>query len=1406
MFAPRDEINGEGGLFGGGGRVPPPQEEIFEEPDVEAVGLFGGPAPNAGGGLFGGPAGPPGPLFGGPRNQQGLQLNPILAERRRRRGVNQKYLLKLRKDRKVKKTPFKGLSQKFEAKEAPEEKLNSIDHKSIQMKFFLKALQDLRTKRLNKTQKHHYEFGKVYMNNNYRIEETAPVEGAELPAAESNQKEGQEEPEKQAPQESQEDSLDRVFESRLESDKELIEKALKEEFVLDSQDGDGGDEVGIHGYLEHSYRVITALRVPVLNEDGQSQPEESDDRLIQTLHDLEVLFRELWNKDNKTRGECLTLLAYSHHLIELNQFWEDLTQFMAKTKENRGLKDILSTLLKESEDQQVKEAVISLLYDLQQRADKIYNFNGFLLKEIGEDLINLLGEQNWVSKDAFLDFIEVIKDIIMTLVAKVNPEFEDKNNTLKHRPFIINQDEDFINFLSQVIFWILSSTHRFSTEDKATPKSIIEELYSQEDQAVSGEEGEQSVQAASKEQKSAMKESSEAAENNETELIDSDWSETEDEEDINGFDDIYEIYEAPITNQQLFSLYYIISEILSLSLLKINNRTRVQREATLNLSKPLEEKDTLAAKFEAEFITLSENRRKESDSVFNQPLILEFLKEVRAVNNIRDSSYDPFMYSSKLLVIALSISIKSLSFEEKVSFFKDSLGKIPLDAFVRLFEVDEDFLVQVLEKEVYLDAKIYDLFEKFFFDRPICHEYEQVLVEYEKPKWKKREESYYKAIDILIKKISGGETRENLEKFLTIFLPQPPELIQDSVKSRELFLRLLKGVDILKNGNRIQLSNLTREDFVAFRPSKDHFITLKTIDLEDLSEITKTGKLELDEETSNVFKKASSSNLFSARRLWKIESRNSVSFIVQKSLSYEELNEIAQKGGRTLPPLLNQEEKFAVGENFILRYKFDDPGSLEFVSSYDFNGSQTSSSRLRTGLSFLTPKLKQDQSRARGLDQGGLFGQARMTSVYPLKGKYDPNGMLNTGEGLPFTHQIFSEKLSLRKKLEDPPQNARQMGGGLFGGTAAKKDPNYYGAYNQRFKKVILRADGLTTSLLNIQERYEFETKNEEEAVSSLAEIGTYDEIFEDLVVFSSLNSLSGAQKRYYTDFHVISRKKKLILSSKTHYSLLCFNLTRRKAKALHFSSNFTNGLNFLSYERDFEDKRIILDLDLLNLVLEKDRAPVVEYKQSQLHQYLTFPGTSKQPRPLVRGHLPGLVYLSQGKISQLRSQYFQKIDKGELSYHYNGMALPKQPENSGRGGLFGALKETTINLNQRTEFFDSIQGINFASFSYNLPNSPNWGYLNLEACKQEIELEKNRFIYISGVGGKAENQRNVVYRLRLPLYFKDGKLKDYRVFFSQVYGKLFILSFDLEYKYYELSTIRLEQLTQFIQSKAKQD
>ena len=610
-----------------------------------------------------------GNLFGGQRplqQQQQPQVNLLIADRRWRYQINYKYLLKLRKEKKTKEEQENGGESQSAGERIFRTVLNHLKKDSLQRKLLSVGLERLwnRGKQTNLSKNpSRYKFGEYCK---YRLEPQNQVKGQEpeenLPKEKSDQEADQDQVEDsdakiQAESEFKA-SIAAAYESRLDGDQELINKGIQEEFVFSS--GEEEAHVGLTRYLEHAYQVIISLRVPILNPSDEDDHDELN-RLIQTYQDLEVLFRELWNREGKTRQECLTLLAYSLHLIKLNQLCQPLTQFMSDVKANRGLGDLIVALMRESESQVIKEAIISFIYDLQQRVENPYLFNAFLLKQIGKELSNLIRNQKWNSEDSFMHLLEIIEDIVVSQMFKPDPErAEDENNEI----FIYTMDREYVDLLSQTIFWVFSSRHRFDEESQQTADSIIEELYRRQDDLNEPKPSHQSKKESKTKNEPERRQEKEFStkidsedqllqrtdqedEEDDMELIDSGWTDTEGSEDIEVLCDLDDINHTPEINERLLRLFYLISIILKNSYQSPNSFVR-RGNGQENLNLP-EASHSLAAKFETELIKLISIHQESGSLDFNQEILEEFLKQTEELSQANLQENYPFLYASKIV-------------------------------------------------------------------------------------------------------------------------------------------------------------------------------------------------------------------------------------------------------------------------------------------------------------------------------------------------------------------------------------------------------------------------------------------------------------------------------------------------------------------------------------------------------------------------------------------------------------------------------------------------------------------------------------------------------------------------------------------------------------------------------------
>ena len=427
-------------------------------------------------------------LFGG-RGVQRPKESKLMRLRKIRRGVNFKYLLRLRGETKSKNGGEDQQPRRPGQGEVPKMSLNHLNPQSIQLVLMRdrnQGMHDIFAGRRIKLRPSHHYFENYYAFQN-RLDVLFPLhpegnqEGAApqekkdstTPPADSNSSDGPGQPDEFETF----SELVPVFETRFQGNQELMDRALKEEFIFNPEK-DQIKQLELQPYLEHTHKVIARLRTPLLGqtrEDELKNDHDEEGQLILTLVDLELLFRNLWNKPEKTRVECLNLLAYSLHLINLNQFWGSLTSFMSNNLENRGLKDLLGILFKPEEPIIIKEALISLIYDLQQREENPSPFNFFLLQRIGKTLVSILDSQEGMSEDGFVQLIELLEDIIISQMVKPAPEELDKDEA--PGGWVFNKDPDYIDFVSETAFRILCCSQDKTEIEKKSIEAMFQDVY-----------------------------------------------------------------------------------------------------------------------------------------------------------------------------------------------------------------------------------------------------------------------------------------------------------------------------------------------------------------------------------------------------------------------------------------------------------------------------------------------------------------------------------------------------------------------------------------------------------------------------------------------------------------------------------------------------------------------------------------------------------------------------------------------------------------------------------------------------------------------------------------------------------------------------------------------------------------
>ena len=1281
--------------------------------------------------------------------------------------------------------------------------LNHLQATSTQFKLVREAFGQLQVYQngLLRKRRKYLSFGRYYGYNNLE-DQNGEGEGVGAPNNEENTRELiPEAPETQTQNDEnfgeeekklrEETLFCRFFSSELDEKRELREKALLEEFIYEPKEEQGK---GLESYLKHSHRVILNLRAPILADLDQNEPQEGQDTLeheespegpeslVKTMKDVEVLFRSLWNKPQKTRHQCLNLLAYSLHLINLNQFWEPLTSFMSNTSKNRGLGDLLKTLLADSESQEIKEALVSLLYDLQQRERNPYSFNSFILRGFGRQLVGLLSAVDWASEEGFIQLLEVLRDIVVSQVAEPGWEAD-----------LANLDPKYFEFLAEIVFGIFSSKTIFggSGAEKSAQR-CLENLYGGDSEEFEPLEKHGAEDSEEKEEVFEADEDELGADLND--LIDSEWEESVDDDELNGgFTGLYKIYEAPDLDQEFFNLYYIITELLESVETAGNGIIQLPRIRTEKNPKNPDLRNRPISLFVGTLRHLIDTKiqANENTVMFNYRLCLKFLKKVSEVKEGNNDPAEANLSNGVIFLALCYLRSSGASFEEKLKIYKNFENLVP-EYILRRMKVDEEFLLEVLEREERLPKFVYIFFEKFFLERPIGSTYEETMKEYSKAEWRKREEGYYKAVNILIRKISGGEASEGIDNFLAIFAAgdgsEDAQGAQNTAKKfRKLFFMLLKDFDILKtNGNRLSLKSLKRDDFTPFRPRRQQFISVRTIELSDLSKITKTSKADFDDQSSKVIAKASKLNSNKQIRHFKVDSHNSISFVLKRCRSQANTYRAAAEVALSLREPLEL-ARYAVSEIHSLRHSGSNRGELELQTTYELNGSDASTKLLRTGLSFLTPKTE-DQAPRLHLQMGNILSRQL---PYPEKTKFEVNQGLRTAWNGPKggSYQVFMEDCKFRK-----------LGARRFWRLEGRGYELYYGAYNQNLKKILLKGDFLKKIGVEGAERFAFENRAQGKNIVNLELVGTYDEIFEELVMFSNLELISGPLAEN-SEIEVIERSKEILLGSRARYSLVYYNLTRREVKALHFSSNFSKNLKFKKYNKvaNKGSQRLIIDLNRANLILEKDQRPRFEYK----NEILRFPNLTEHfgySTPTVRLRTKNEINLDKMTESQLGAFRFKEMSNYGLQYHFNGM---HQVEHIYLGywnnhPYFNDFEKCSYNA-KRFEYLDYVK--EWSPKALNTLNPDFKPNLNPDVLNDRKENSgedgesTSTFVYLRRPGAG----NHVVYRIRLPLGLSSEPEKEYRVCFSEVFGRLYILRSDRDCRRCELSTIRLDSLEKFI-------
>ena len=634
----------------------------------------------------------------------------------------------------------------------------------------------------------------------------------------------------------------------------------------------------------------------------------------------------------------------------------------------------------------------------------------------------------------------------------------------------------------------------------------------------------------------------------------------------------------------------------------------------------------------------------------------------------------------------------------------------------------------------------------------------------------------------------------------------------------------------MKKKNFLDLRDLKRENFVSFRPLKEEFVTVKTLELSDLSEITRMNQVELDEDNEahkNLFKGFKNNRDLPKNAKFEITGPNSISLTIKPQPTYTatrttrvvEYDYMGRNAPVVVEPGAQQEEEEI---ELPKEYTFQHPPAkieenLEIQMSYNPAPNKPKIPYLRSGLIFMTPVTNQDQEIT---ENGGIryepmiqrwaapvvVGGEENIGVN-LEKKLKFQNILKSTQGLPPSHQIFTldkkeEKIgrrTLRHSLTDfhryyDPYAVRDK----------ELNERDFGVYNKRFKKVVLRANIFDREKLISQNRFKYETQKESSIVIRIDSMDSCNELLNDLVNFCGLRRLSGPNKNF-NSFKVVEDQKSIIFNSGARYSLLCYNLSRREVKAIHFSSEFTDKLEFKGYQKDSKNDQLTIDLHLINLVIRRDEPPVLQLKHEILKDY-SVSNFKEESTCQIRRKAPKDYYFTQDFEDKGAETPFEEDQQHGLIYHFHRHSLTTQTyyrkilanEKTQEIDFLKPMKNS-VDQNKRNPDGTTSTVIVPAS------NDPIWIRSRNDLSEAFFRADEDYFIYFSGLRQNDDEGLNTVFRIRLPNRSDLGQLYTYRACFSAVYHKLFILRALDDNKEFGLHTIRLDDLSNFIRQRAEE-
>ena len=261
-----------------------------------------------------------------------------------------------------------------------------------------------------------------------------------------------------------------------------------------------------------------------------------------TLSECLEAFKQLWNSSELQDPETLvTLLAWSLGFLSIDQFWEDLKDFL-RYNQNRSLGAFLSQIMASLQHSGIIiEGVIQLIHELQTSLSDPRRLNESLFSGYQAELINLLKTRQWSNEHCFRMLTETLSDVLQTMMLvpapedqnleeegelghqqKISPKQKKRRKSIEKRSkrtnkkiawgnptdrvytrtktganwsnnldfslynFRYNDSEEFLRFTESLFFEIINESKDF--DDLETLESYIDRLWANQELEDSGQE------------------------------------------------------------------------------------------------------------------------------------------------------------------------------------------------------------------------------------------------------------------------------------------------------------------------------------------------------------------------------------------------------------------------------------------------------------------------------------------------------------------------------------------------------------------------------------------------------------------------------------------------------------------------------------------------------------------------------------------------------------------------------------------------------------------------------------------------------------------------------------------------------------------------------------------------------